>query len=620
MSQGKGAGAAPQSRPSQQEVSVLGGLFNQGRYAEMEIPARSLTVRYPGHGIGWKALGMSLMRQGRNAEALEPLQKAAKLLPGDFDTHYDLGLVIQEQGRPAEAEACFRRTLELKPDFAEAHNNLGILLGMQGRFPEAEASFRRALKIWPGFAEAHNNLGIVLERQGSLAEAEASYRRALEINPDYVEAHDNQSVILLKIKPEYTEAQSNQLFTLNSTFGHSPEYCLEQARQFGRMVASKANKRFSSWPLCATPPKRLRVGVVSGDLNNHPVGYFLESILAHLDPTRLELVAYPTHLKSDELTQRIKPYFAEWKPLSGLDDEAAAWLIHADGVHVLLDLSGHTAHNRLPIFAWKPAPVQVSWLGYFATTGMAEMDYLLADEVGLPDASSREQYTETIKYLPDTRLCFTAPEVGVPVAALPALANGHITFGCFQNLFKVGDAVLTAWGKILAALPGARLRMQCKQLDTPLLQEQWGQRLRRCGIDPARVKMLGAVPRATYLAAHNEVDMILDTFPYPGGTTTCEALWMGVPTLTLAGGSLLARQGASLLSAAGLKDWVAGDEAEYVAKAISLAGDIAMLSGLRAGLRQQVLASPLFDAPRFARNLEAALWEMWEDFQSRQKT
>jgi predicted O-linked N-acetylglucosamine transferase (SPINDLY family) len=297
--------------------------------------------------------------------------------------------------------------------------------------------------------------------------------------------------------------------------------------------------------------------------------------------------------------------------LYGLNDEAAAQLIHADGVHVLLDLSGHTGRNRLPVFAWKPAPVQASWLGYFATTGMAEIDYFLADEIGVPEAQ-RGHFSETVWYLPGTRLCFTAPEVDLPVAPLPALKNGYLTFGCFQNLSKVGNEVLTVWGKILSAMPDAKLRWQCKQLGDQAVRAQFIERLRQHGIDPARVTLHGSVTREAYLAAHAEVDVMLDTFPYPGGTTTCEALWMGVPTLTVAGDTLLARQGASLLTAAGLGDWVTTGEEDYISQAAALANDLPKLATLRAGLRGQVRVSPLYDARRFARNFEEALWGMWQ--------
>jgi predicted O-linked N-acetylglucosamine transferase (SPINDLY family) len=335
--------------------------------------------------------------------------------------------------------------------------------------------------------------------------------------------------------------------------------------------------------------------------------------------SRIELIAYKTSHLEDEVSARLRPYFAEWKSLVGKSDEVAAQLIHADGVQVLLDLSGHTAHSRVPVFAWKPAPVQASWLGYFATTGLAEMDYLLADAVGVPE-NQRDQFTETLWYLPDTRLCFTPPNVEIEVAALPALSNGAITFGCFQNLAKVNDEVLAAWGEIFAALPKATLRMQCKQLGERAQADQLLARLQRYGIAPERVNIHGAVTRDAYLAAHAEVDMILDTFPYPGGTTTCEALWMGVPTLTLAGDRLLSRQGASLLTAAGLPEWVADNKEHYISKAIKLAGDLPELAQLRTGLRQQVLASPVFDAERFARNLEQALWGMWGKYKDQFKT
>jgi protein O-GlcNAc transferase len=402
---------------------------------------------------------------------------------------------------------------------------------------------------------------------------------------------------------------SNLLGMMSSTAGYSPAQCLEEARNYGKAVSQKVTTRFTSWS-CEPRPGRLRVGMVSGDLHNHPVGYFLEGLLANLDPARVELIAYPTDSRTDELTARIKPRFAGWKPLGGLSDEAAARLIHADGVHVLLDLAGHTEQNRLPVFAWKPAPVQATWLGYFATTGVAEMDYLLADAAGVPEAQ-RGEFTESIWYLP-TRLCFSPPDADLPVAGLPALQNGRITFGCFQRVTKVGDEVLAVWGRILGALPDSRLRWQSKQLGDPAVAARFVERLRQHGINPAQVVMHGETTREAYLAAHAEVDAILDTFPFPGGTTTCEALWMGVPTLTLSGGTLLARQGASMLGAAGLQDWVAQDAEEYIAKAVALSADLPGLAALRAGLRERVRISPLFDAHRFAESFGDALWGMWQ--------
>jgi protein O-GlcNAc transferase len=572
------------------EVDALIALYDARHFTEVESHAHRLLRQFPNSGTLWKLLGASLQIQGK--DALPALHNAAKLSPNNAEAHSNLGVALQERGQLDDALASYRNALRINPGFVEAHYNLGNALCELGRLEGAVASYRNALKFNPGLAVIHSNLGAALQELGRIKEALSSCRRALELEPGWSVVH------------------SNLLGMLNCTAGHSPSYCLAEAREYGRRVSQKITSRFSSWQ-CAVQPKRLRVGLVSGDLHNHPVGYFLESLLAQIDPTRIELIAYPIDNHSDALTNRIKPHFAAWKPLHGLSDADAARLIHADGVHVLLDLSGHTEQNRLPIFAWKPAPVQASWLGYFATTGLAEMDYLLADETGVPEVN-RKDFSETLWYLPDTRLCFTAPEVDLPVASLPALQNSYLTFGCFQRLTKVNDEVLMAWGKILNALPNARLRWQCKQFDDPGVATQLAERLQRHGIDPARIRMHGALSREAYLKAHAEVDVILDTFPFSGGTTTCEALWMGVPTLTLAGDTLLSRQGESLLTAAGLQDWVATSVAKYVDKAVALNDDLPRLATLRAGLREQVSVSPLFDTQRFARNFEDALWGMWQ--------
>lgn len=652
--------------PSSDEVNTLVALFKQGRYAEGEVGAKEITIRFPQHGVGWKVLGAMLKLQGRYAEAFEAMQKAAELSPRDADAHNNLGNIFWEQGRFTEAESNYRNALEIKPDFAEVHNNLGNALKKQGRLIDAETSYRRALEIKTNYVEAHKNLGSTLKDQGRFTDAETSYRRALEINPDYAEAHNNLGNALkeqgrfadaeasyqraleikphyavaynnlantlkdqgrltdaetsyrraLEINPDFAAAHSNLLFTLNYDPGHNISYCLEEARRYGQMVSVKVRTRFSSWQ-CKPRPECLRIGLVSGDFFNHPIGYFLESILAQIDSARIELIAYHTDYKVDELTARIKPYFSAWKSLVGLNDEAAANLIHEDGIHLLLDLSGHTAKNRLPVFAWKPAPVQATWHGYLATTGVAQMDYLLGDPHVTPPENDGH-FSETVWRLPKVWCCFSPPDVDIDVVGLPALETGSITFGCFQTMAKVGDKVLAVWSEILNAMPNARLRLQCKQMGDPKVVEQFVRRLQHQGIDPARISLCGGVSRKDYLAAHGQVDLILDTFPDNGCTTTCEALWMGVPTLTLAGNSMISRQGVSLLTAAGLADWVTASEVDYVAKAIAIGSDLPKLATLRANLRQNVLASPLFDASRFARHFEESLWGMWEKWQKSQ--
>lgn len=620
---------APHSKagqaPSRQDIKRLASLHRKGRLTAIETFARDLTKRFPTHGLGWKTLGVIQDRQDLVDEALKSMQKAVNFLPDDSGVHNDLGALFYKKGQFTEADFYFQKALELKPNLVIALSNMGNLLRDQRRFVESEATFLRAIKLEES-ALLYNNLGATLLEADRIVEAESCFRRAIRITPGFALAHINLGVCLrkqgrlieaidyqrraIKLDPQNSERYSNFLFTLNYTTD-TASFFLEEARRYNNILKSKIKKTSSSWQ-CSAQPKRLRVGLVSGDLYNHPVGFFLESILGSFDSNRVEFIAYPTNPKTDELTARIKKHVSAWKPLFGMGDEAAARMIHADGVHVLLDLSGHTSHNRLPMFAWKPAPVQASWLGYFATTGVSEIDYFLADEVGVPE-SQRENFTEDLWYLPDTRLCFSAPGVDLPVAPLPALANRHITFGCFQLLTKVGDEVLKVWSSILNALPDARLRWQCRQFGDPEVVTQLLERLQRCGIDPERVTFLSSTPRVKYLAAHAEVDLILDTFPFPGGTTTCEALWMGVPTLTLADNSLLSRQGASLLTAAGLSEWVATSKPDYIEKAIAMAIDLDKLASLRAGLRTQVLESPLFDAKRFARSLEEALWGMWQE-------
>jgi predicted O-linked N-acetylglucosamine transferase (SPINDLY family) len=599
--------------------------IRQGDLKAALAALRRVIALDPGQAEVHGNLGFVQHSLGRDDEALTHYRQALAIDPRLARVHRDLALTLSCLGRPSDAEASLRRAIELEPDFALAHNDLGNVLLAQRRADEAAQSLRRALEIDARFVMAYANLARCALEQGRLLEAENLCRKALEIDPGFSEIYVNLGATL-KEQGRYAEAETlyrqriehdasdldaySHLLSIDQLVGgRARAHSVELARRGGEMLARRVGKRYGHWPK-AHPQGALRVGFVSGDLREHPVGYFLESVLAQIDPARIELVAYPTVATADAQTGRLRRYFSVWRPLVGLGDKAAAQAIHDDGIMLLVDLSGHTAANRLPLFAWKPAPVQVSWLGYFATTGLAEIDYLIADEVGVPP-ERRDQFTEAVCYLPDTRLCYTPPGNAVDVGEPPALRKGYVTFGCFQQYAKIGDAVLAVWARILAALPDARLRLQTKPFGEAELVERFKERCRRVGLPTSRIDLHGAVPRDDYLAAHNEVDLILDTFPYPGGTTTCDALWMGVPTLTLAGETLLARQGASLLSAAGLPEWIADDEAAYVAKAVALAGNVPALARLRASLRQQVLASPLFDAARFARNLEDALWRMW---------
>ncbi len=643
----------------------LGASFKaSGQLEKAEACYRKALSLSPDHAEAHNNLGVVLKELGNLVDAERCYRAIIALRPEYSSAYNNLGLLLKDLGRFAESESCYLTALKYDPLLAVAHNNLSVLFRVQGRFADSVTSSKNALLLKPDYVDAYDNLGLALDAMGLFADAEVAFEQALKLAPDNIIVLSNFSITLntlcqltraevylkkalalapefinahvnlcvnylaqgrvedaeatcvnaLKIEPGNMFAQNNLLFSMNYLANHSVKECVDTALEYGYVVASNVERPFTSWQH-KVPAKRLRVGFVSGDLRQHAVAFFLENLLQHTDPARVEFFAYQTTNHDDAMTARLKSHCSGWKSLAGLNDEVAATLIHHDGLHVLLDLSGHSSGNRLPIFAWKPAPLQVSWLGYFATTGLAEMDYFIADEVGVP-TENQAQFVEKIKYLPDTRLCFTAPTAAIEIASLPALINGYITFGCFQNMAKVSDEVLDLWAEVITASPNAKFRWQCKSFKDTSVADSLTNRLVQRGVPAKNIILLASAEREEYLAAHNKVDVILDTFPFPGGTTTCEALWMGVPTLTLAGNTLISRQGASLLTAAGLGDWVAKTKAEYLDKSLLFCSDLVKLSKLRAGLRAQVLVSPLFDATRFAKNMEQLLWEIWDASQS----
>ncbi|TDP63957.1 tetratricopeptide repeat protein [Roseateles toxinivorans] len=640
----------PPSVPAvpQAELQALFALFSARRHAEMEAHARALLLRHPRAGEVWKGLSVALLAQGR--PAFEALQQAAALLPGDADLACNLGLALTGLGRLDEAAASLQRALALQPGFAVAHLNLGNVLTVQARWAEAAASYRHALQFNPNLVQAHFKLGIALAEQGQHVAAAASYREALRLKADHAEAHGSlanalqaqgraeealvhyrQAVLLqpgyalfhsnlafalkelgrfdeaaasyrraLDLEPLNFETRSNLIFMLN----YLPEAdgALDEARQFGEQ-ALRVARPFASWNCPPEPGRRLRVGLVSADLRNHPVGYFAQSVLAELGRD-VDLVVYANQANDDAVSMVIRSHCQRWHGVRALSDEALAQLIHADAIDVLIDLAGHTAHNRLPVFAWKPAPVQLSWLGYCASTGLSTIDGFVGDPWITPPGGEA-QFIEPVLRLPETFLCFTPPALDIAVGPLPALAQGCITFGCFNKPLKMNEAVVALWARVLQAVPGSRLLLKGGS------QEAVREGFARHGIGPERLLLEGASPRAAYLAAYNSVDIALDPFPYPGGTTSVEGLWMGVPVLSLRGATALSRQGESLLQNLGLSDWVAADEDDYLARAVAHASDLPALAALRAGLRERLLRSPLCDAPRFAGHLDALLRQAW---------
>jgi len=612
----------------------------------------------PDDSICYSNLGYVLGELGRSAESQQMLLKAIELDPADFDAHYLLGNLARARGEWLQAVARYREALNIKADFDVCRRDLCISLAQMGQIREARAvleqgpafapgtadfyyfrgnlnlaadefddaitNFEQAARLQPRDSSILINLGVAQLKRREVFSAIQTYRSVLEFEPGNVQAHTNlaaayqQSSQLelaiqsyrraLELNPEYLNAHQNLLFALTYVPDFPPAEYLREARKYGAAATARA-KAYSQW-LCPAPAaaaRPLRVGFVSGDLRTHPAGLFLESILARIDTARVKLIAYSTSVTEDVLSERLKSLFCEWHAVATMPDDALAKKIHADSIDILVDLAGHTGLNRLSVFAWKPAPVQVSWLGYWASTGVAEIDYILVDPISVPKTDA-QFFSEKIWYLPDTRLCMSVPTTGraIEVKGLPALSKGHVTFGSYQILNKISDRTLVAWSRILARIPSARLRLQSLPLAYPEAVADMHKRLAAVDIDIARVDLYGGAPREDYLASYEEVDVVLDTFPFPGGTTTAEALWMGVPTVTLTGNSLLARQGECLMRCVGLGDWVAINEQEYVEIALARVSELDKLGELRAGLRSRSLASPLFDAARFARNLQDA--------------
>ena len=609
--------------PSQNQINHLIELFEARRLEQAEALAMLLTQRFPKHPFAWKVLGAVLQQMGRLEESLAPMQSASRLSPQDAEAHSNFGVALKQLGRLDESEASYRQAIAVKPNHAGAHSNLGGMLREVGRLDEAEASCRQAIAIKPEFAEAHSNLGNTLKELGRLDEAEASFRQAIVLKPDLAEAHYNLGNTLkelggseeaeasykkaIALKPDYAEAHSNLLMLIGSMLFNHVRY-RDSAAGFAGAVENTVTSRFNTWSHSRDKDK-LRIGFVSGDLKSHPVGYFLEGLLTELQSSSIELFAYPTAMEVDAVTSRLKPLFEMWCPLMGFNDMEAAQKIHSDGIHILIDLSGHTAKNRLPVFAWRPAPIQVSWLGYFASTGLSEMDYILGD----PYVTAHDEaahFSEKIWQLPETYLCFTPPDLDLKVAPLPAFSNGFVTFGCFNKLSRMTDETVSVRAAILHAVPGSKLFLKDKQLDTESGRNRVISRFAAVDIAADRLILEGISPREEYLNCYGRVDIALSSFPYGGGTTSVEGLWMGVPVITKKGNHFLSHLGESIAHNSGLADWIASDEEEYVAIAVAYASDLEALSDLRNGMRERILDTPLFDIPRFALHFEQAVRAM----------
>jgi predicted O-linked N-acetylglucosamine transferase (SPINDLY family) len=574
----------------------------------------------PDDPIPRNELGILLMQQGDLAEAVAHLERALELRPDLVAVGNNLGLALLSLGRVEDARLRFEQALGVRPDLAELHNNLGLALQRLGQVEEARGRFEHAVGLLPEWADAHNNLGVALADLGMPDGALACFERAARCDPGHFGALTNlgnscqdqgrpaEAVAFfrraLALRPEDAKVHSNLLLALQYRPGTEPQEILHEARAYARRHAEPLAGAIAPQRARPLAGRRPRIGYVSADFREHPVARFLEPILAAHDHQHIEIVCYSDVPRPDTVTGRLRGYADHWRSLVGLSDAEAAEKIRADEIDLLVDLAGHTAGNRLPTFARRPAPAQVSYLGYLGTTGLPAMDGYVTDADADPPGLADESYRERLIRLPGCALCYDpgpAPEVG----PAPSGRSGRVTFGSLNYLAKVSEEVLALWSRVLAAVPGAVLLLRTGA--GRQAEERLRDVLERHGIAPERLLLAGrTASRWDYLALYHDVDIGLDTFPYNGLTTTCDALWMGVPVVSLAGRSGASRQGVRVLRALGRDDLLAEAPEDYVRIATELAGDLPRLIALRSGLRQRMGRSPLMDARRLTRDLEAA--------------
>ncbi|KAF0219379.1 MAG: hypothetical protein FD174_2078 [Geobacteraceae bacterium] len=622
----------PESDTDADAFNLLGiEAFKAGNYEKAaEMFSRAISAN--GHTSSFhNNLGIAFKELGRPDEAADCFRTALDINPVYPMAHYNLGIVLQNKGDFDGAVQCYQKALQLNPDYMEALNNQGNALQQLGRLDEAVQAYRQALAFNPAFFDASMSLGNALKEQGMLDAAVDSYHKALELKPDSHEAYNNLGNALkakanpeaaieacrkaLQLKLDYQPSHSNLLFALHYSPKYEPMEIFAEHLRWARIQAEPLMNIAVSHPNSPILDRTLRVGYVSPDFRIHPVAFFIEPALAAHDHERFTVFCYSDVMSPDIFTRQLQNLPGQWRTIAGLSDEAAAEVIRRDKIDILVDLAGHTANNRMLMFARKPAPVQITWLGYPDTTGLAAMDYRITDAKADPPGLTEQLHTEQLLRLPATFLCYRPAQNAPDVGPLPSGESGHITFASFNNFAKVTPQAIALWARILLAVPGSRLMLKSLGLGEEVMQRRVQEMFASRGVTPDRLEMQGNnLSYLDHLDLYNRVDIALDTFPYNGTTTTCEALWMGTPVIALRGKTHVSRVGVSLLSTAGCGELIAETPEEYLETAVRLAHDREWLRTLREGLRGRLTRSPLTDVEGFTRSLEEAyrhVWQIW---------
>jgi predicted O-linked N-acetylglucosamine transferase (SPINDLY family) len=615
--------------PSNFDALHLGGMvaLQQSRHGDAAALLRRALRVNPSSAPCEMRLGVALAALGERTEALGHLKSAVSIGPSLSEAWCHLGIVQRALGHAAGARSSLERAVALNADFTDALDQLGALLCATAGFEAGIPVLRRMVALQPERPDALANLGVALAQSGGKDEALRLLDRSLELDPSHELALTGRALVLqetyqvveaveayaavLERNPGNHEARSGRLLSLHYLDGIGREAMHAEHAAFGAAVPDAPAFDPANTP---EPLRRLRVGFLSPDLRAHSVAYFLEPLLARLDPAQFEVILYHDHPRVDAVSERLRSHASLWRHFTGQPHVAVETAVRSDAPDILVDLAGHTGHNRLALFARRLAPVQITYLGYPDTTGLREMDFRLVDSVTDPEGDSDRFHSEKLLRFAPTAWSYAPPE-SAPAPGRAPSADGQVTFGCFNNFSKVSDTTLRCWSLVLAAVPGSRLLLKGHDLASPGIAERLRARLSRSGIDEGSVELAGRTPNlAAHLGCYGRVDVALDTYPYHGTTTTCEALWMGVPVVTLIGDRHASRVGASLLCAAGHPEWVAHDPDEYVRIAAGLARDPGLRDALRSELRDDMRSGPLMDhdgqAARFGSALRTT-WKAW---------
>jgi protein O-GlcNAc transferase len=608
-------------------MHLLGVLAHQTGQDDVAVDLiRGAIALHPNFPEAYVNLANALRDMGQHDEAIAAYEQAIAFNPNLPEAHNNLGNAFKDKGRLDEAVEVYRKAIALRPSYAEAHINLGNALTDKGRLDEAIAAYRQTIVLNSSLPGAHNNLGNALKEKGLLDEAVAACQRAIALNPNLPEAHNNLGNAMkdqgelvpaiaayrraIALRRGYASAHGNLLYAMHYHSAYDAAAIAEESRQWNRRHAEPLERSIQPHDNDRDPDRCLRIGYVSPDFRNHSVSRFLLPLFRYHDPSICRFICYSDVRSEDAVTERLRACADEWHRIVGCTDERVAQKIRQDRIDILVDLAGHTAGNRLRVFARKPAPVQVTYLGYPGTTGLSKIDYRLTDALSDPTGKTEFLHSEQLWRLPVCNWCYDEPEEAP--AARSARTEGPIIFGTFNNFAKLSPAVMDLWAAILKATPSSRLIIKSRGLGEPTVRGRIIEFFDSRGVPADRLDIRGSQPDfRSHLETYNQVDIALDSFPYHGTTTTCEALWMGVPVVSLAGQTHVSRVGVSLLSCVGLPELIAQSPEEYVSIAAGLAGNLPRLAELRRTLRGQMRESPLMDGPGFARNIEAAYRSMW---------